>query len=295
MERTRQIKNPDLIITSDWHLREDIPTCFTGDFQKEQWDSVNFVKQLQAKYNCPVVHAGDLFHHWKPSPWLLSQTIDLLPKQFYSIYGQHDLPQHNWELRRKSGLYTLSIAGKLTRINDGNYGQEIKDVDGLILSFVKERTIRILVWHHLTYINPPFPDVTGGNAMSILKKYSQFDLIITGDNHQSFFTECKGRLLINPGSLTRQTADQMDFQPHVALWYAKTNIIEWVNIPIQQGVITREHIEKAEQRDGRIDAFISRLNKEYEIGMSFEQNLEVFLSQNQIRESVKNIIYKSIE
>ena len=75
MERKKSIRKPSLpslILTSDWHLREDTPTCFTGDWHQEQWKAVKVIRNLQAMYNCPVIHAGDLFHHWKPSP----RTID---------------------------------------------------------------------------------------------------------------------------------------------------------------------------------------------------------------------------
>jgi predicted phosphodiesterase len=291
MQRERYRKIPSLILCSDFHLREDTPTCFTGDFQKEQWLSISFVSKLQEKYQCPVMHAGDLFHNWKPSPWLLTQTIALLPKQFYTIYGQHDLPQHNWELREKSGIKTLEIAKRVKVLDGVHYGQEPKE--DIHIDFpISGRSI--LVWHHMTYINPPYPGATGGNAISILKKYSQFSLICTGDNHQSFYTEYEGRLLVNPGNLTRQVADQADFQPRVALWYADTNSIEWVNIPIQKDVISREHIEIKEQRDARIDAFISKLDGDWVAGMSFEENLEAFFVKNETRDVVKEIIYKSI-
>jgi len=294
MIRERHRKIPSLILCSDFHLREDTPTCFTGDFQMEQWIAVNFVKDLQKKYSCPIVHAGDLFHHWKPSPWLISQTMLHIPAEFWSIYGQHDLPQHNWELRNKSGLYTLYQSGYVKvplREVGCSYGQEPITGEGTVRMLVDKD---ILIWHHMTYINPPYPGAIGGNAISILKKYPQFSLICTGDNHQSFYTEYEGRLLVNPGNLTRQTADQIDFQPRVALWYADTNTIEWVDIPIQKDVISREHIEIKEQRDARIDAFISKLDGDWVAGMSFEENLEAFFVKNETRDVVKEIIYKSI-
>ena len=192
-ERINTIKRPDLILTSDWHLREDTPACWIGDFQAEQWSSVTFVASLQEKYDCPVIHAGDLFHHWKPSPWLLAQAINLLPKQFYTVYGQHDLPQHNWDLREKSGLYTLQVAKVLNVLDGYHYGQEIStDIENDIFG------VKMMVWHHLTYVNPPFPGATGGNALSVLRKYRKFDLIVTGDNHQSFYVEYEGKLLVIP-------------------------------------------------------------------------------------------------
>lgn len=290
MQRTRQNKKPTAILTSDWHLREDTPACWIGDFQKEQWESVKFISDLQKHYDCDVIHAGDLFDFWKPSPWLLSIAIEFLPKRFYTIYGQHDLPQHNWELRNKSGIHTLERAKAVIVLPGCHYGQI---PEGYLDWFTPSR--KVLVWHHMTYITKPFPGVTGGNAGGILRKYPEYDLIVTGDNHVSFTTEYEGKRLVNPGNLTRQVADQIDFQPRVALWYAEDNTIKWVNIPIEQGVISREHIDRKEQRDERIEAFISRLDGGWEVGLSFEQNLESFFQTNTIQEPVKQIVYNMIE
>jgi len=291
----KEFGQPTAILCSDFHLREDTPTCWTGDFQTEQWTAVNFIASLQRKYDCKVIHAGDLFHHWKPSPLLLSLAIRLLPNKFYTIYGQHDLPQHSWELRNKSGIATLIEADKIKLLLGGigvNYGQEPPKEKDTIRMFSNRD---ILVWHHLTYLSKPFPGAEGGMAEGILRKYPQFDLIVTGDNHQSFTVEYQGRRLVNPGNLTRQVADQADFQPRVALWYAADNSIQWVNLPIQEGVISREHIEVKAERDARIDAFISRLDGDYKAEMSFEENLESFFKINDIRDSVKQIIYKAID
>ena len=35
-------------------------------------------------------------------------------------------------------------------------------------------------------------------------KYADYDLIVTGDNHQSFIYNSPHNLLVNPGSLTRR-------------------------------------------------------------------------------------------
>jgi len=293
MERTRISKKADLILTSDWHLREDTPTCFTGDWYSEQWEAVQFIFDLQAKHQCPVIHAGDLFHHWKPSPWLLSKTMFFLPKEFRTIYGQHDLPQHNWELREKSGLHTLEKAGRLKVMDGYHYGQPI--YTGASAHPIPPLTTKILVWHHLTYTVKPFPDASGGMAEGILRKYPQFDLIVTGDNHQSFTAQYKNRLLVNPGNITRQTADQADFKPRVYLWYADTNTVTPVYLPISEGTISREHIQAKEERDERISAFISQLEGDWDVGLSFEQNLEAFKQKNDISDSVMEIIYKALE
>jgi len=303
MERTKVNKRyPSIIFCSDFHLREDTPVCWIGDFQEEQWTGVDFISRLQREYNCIVIHAGDLFNHWKPSPWLLRMTIKHLPDQFYTVYGQHDLPQHNLELTDKCGIDVLKAAGKLKVLNGCHYGQEPKgDLFDSVwwetsdTFFPMNYKRKILVWHHLTYVIPPFPGAKDGQAKGILRKYPQYDLIVTGDNHQSFYDTYEGRLLVNPGSLTRQKADQINYRPRVFLWYEETNSVKAVYIPIKEGVISREHLDREVQRDKRIEAFISRLDKDWDAGVSFEQNLEEFKRTNDVRESIMNIIYKSIE
>ena len=296
MERTKhsEKKIPRFILTSDWHLREDTPTCFTGDWNHEQWKAVEVIRSLQAEYHCPILHAGDLFHHWKASPSLLTSAILYLPEGFHTVYGQHDLPQHNWDLRHKTGLRTLEAADRLTVLKECHYGQEPKK--GSLFLPGSGRTV--LVWHHMTYINIPFPGATVGQAQGLLMKYPQFDLILTGDNHQTFTTSFEGRVLVNPGPITRQKADQINYKPRVALYYEEEGsegYIEWYYLPILDGVISRDHIEVSEQRDNRISAFISKLDDEWETELSFEDNLERFKSKNKINDKIMELVYKAIE
>jgi len=291
MERTKNIKTPSLILCSDMHLREDTPSCFIGDFQKEQWDSLDFISVLQQKYNIPVIHAGDFTHHWKSSPWLLSKIIEHLPKKFFSCIGQHDIPQHSLELIDKSGIYTLHKADILTITNGCHWGQNPNDIEYCIPDSDFDK---VLVWHHTTYLQKPFPGATGGMAEGILRKYPQFDLIVTGDIHQSFTIEYQGRRLVNPGNLTRQSADQIDFKPCVWLWFSEDNSVQQVFLPIQANAITREHIDIKEQRNERIDAFVEELQSDWESNMSFEDNLKRFQETNDIEPDVMYLIFNAI-
>ena len=290
MIRTKGNKRPDAVLCSDFHIREDQPTCRTDDFESAQWKKMDVVKDLQQLHGCPVLHAGDLFDHWKPSPYLLSKTIEHLPKDFRTVYGQHDLPQHNLSLAYKCGINTLAKASILQILEECHWNQYPKQ------SLVVFQQRAILVWHKMTYIgNKPYPNCTDPVAVALLRKYPQFDLILTGDNHIPFSIEHEGRLLVNPGSLTRQTAAQADHRPRVYLWYANTNTVEPYYLPIEPDVVSREHIERKEQRDARIDAFVSRLDGQWDIGLSFEENLQRFIKVNQIKSSVVEIINKAIE
>jgi DNA repair exonuclease SbcCD nuclease subunit len=281
---------PNAIFTSDWHLREDIPTCRDDEFWNDQWKKVEFIFNLQQEYDCPVIHAGDLFHHWKPSPYLISKAIINLPYEFHTIYGQHDLPQHSLELRHKSGVHALECANALRILPHAHFGEEPKE------SSIKIQGRSILVWHQLVWKGKrPWPNCTDPSGEDVLNKYPQFDVILTGDNHKTFFIERENQLLVNPGSLMRQSADQIEHRPCVFLWYARPNVVNPVYLPIRKDAVSRSHIEAIKDRDERIAAFISKLSGEWDVTTSFEENLEHFTKENNIRRSVKNIIRKALE
>ena len=294
MQRTKQIPTTfDAILTGDWHLREDTPVCRTDDFQAAQWKKVQLISELQKTYNCPVIHSGDLFHHWKPSPWLLSKTIDALPQQFKTIYGNHDLPQHNIELEDKTGIYALWRANRL-EILSGTHWLDNPELADFPSIEIKGRPV--LVYHVMTYQGKkPWPGCTDPMGVALLRKYPEYDLILTGHNHIPFVETHKNRLLVNPGSIMRQFADQIDHRPRVYLYNASENTATPYYLPIEEGVVTREHLQTEEERNNRMEAFITRLNSDWETSLSYEANLESFFAANQIRQSVKDIIYKSME
>jgi len=289
------MKKAALILTSDWHARDTFPICRTDNFEETLWKKMDFVKALQEKHNCDIIHGGDLFHHWKPSPYLISKMIEHLPKRFFSIYGQHDLPQHNFEARDKSGIHVLEKAGALTVLPGVHWNGIPTDSDYIKIKG-DEITRKILVWHKMVWKGKrPWPGCTDPSAVAMLRKYKQVDIILTGDNHQAFIEEYEGRIHVNPGSLTRQSAGQIDFEPRVYLYFAESNTVEAVFLPIEREAVSRSHIEKDEKRTERIGAFIEKIDGNWEASMSFENNLTEFFKINQTLSSVKDIIYKAIE
>jgi DNA repair exonuclease SbcCD nuclease subunit len=303
--KNKLYKKVDAILCSDFHLRETVPVCRKDDFWSEQWRKVDFISDLQKQYNCPVLHGGDLYDHWKPSPNLLRETMIHLPKQFHTCYGQHDLPQHNIELADKCGINALEQAKSIgvpemlleldfSRIIEFCNWNETPQINKKYNGDLQ--MIYCLVWHKMNYKGKePWPGCTDPTALNLLKKYPEYSLILTGDNHKSFVQEYEGRLLVNPGSLMRMDADQVEHKPRVYLWYAETNTVEVVYIPIKNNVISREHLNIVELRNKRIDAYVSRLNNKWEVTMSYEKNLEVFEKENNVDKSTMDIIYRSLE
>jgi len=303
MERTKKPKKlsiepgnhlgkPSAIFTGDWHLRETCPISREEvEFEAAQWTKVAFVASLQDDYDIPVIHSGDLFDYWKPSPALLSKCLKRLPNKFHTIYGNHDLPQHNLDLADKSGVYTLAMAGAIKILDGCHWGNTPNKNDGF---WIEDK--ELLIWHTMTYQGKePWPGCPDKPARSLLRKYDQFDVILTGHNHKAFLAMDGDRLLVNPGSLMRQNSDQIDFRPRVYLYYAESNTVEPILIPIESGVVSEEHIKNKKDRDNRIEAFVSRLDMEWKMGLDFEGNLEKFFSKNETRKSVINIVNKAID
>lgn len=288
MKRTKQPTKATAILTADWHLREDTPLCRADNYWEAQWKKVQFVSELQEKHDCPVLHAGDLFNHWKPSPYLLSKTIRNIPNDFWTVYGNHDLPQNSLDMKERSGVDTL-LTSKVIRLLDGvHWGQE-----EILLS---DSILNILVWHTMTYQGKePWPGCPDPNSRQLLRKYKEPVLILTGHNHVPFVEEYQGRILVNPGALMRMSADQGDFKPRVYLWYQATNTAQPVYLPIEENVISRQHIEQVKQKDERITAFVEKLNTDWTTEVSFRKNLENFLSSNSISANVESIIWQSLE
>jgi len=201
------------------------------------------------------------------------------------------------DLAYKSGVYTLATANKL-KVLKGTHWGEISKVWSIPVYLLDASTSykEILIWHIMTYQGKkPWPGCVDPMAAKLLRKYPQYNLIVTGHNHQSFTETHEDRLLVNPGSLTRHKADQIEHRPCVYLWYAKINTVEPVYLPIEQGVISRDHIERTKERNDRIDAFISKLDDDWEAAVSFEENLKRFEDANNVRKSVMEIVYKAIE
>ena len=155
---------------------------------------------------------------------------------------------------------------------------------------------QIALIHHFVYKGrKPFPGATGG-VNTVMKKLKGFGLIVSGDNHTPFtYRNKEGQLLVNPGSLMRQTAAQIDHKPRIYVWYAEDNTVEPFYIPIEENVVSREHIEKENERNDRIGAYVERLSQDVDLGLNFHDNLEEYIKQNSISKAVQTKIYEAVD
>lgn len=306
MEKTAMSK-PILIMTSDWHLREDTPVARTDDYAEAQWHALKRINQLSYQYDIPVLHAGDLVHKWRPIkpslyPGFFGRVNQMLPKQFFVVPGQHDLPEHRLELLNESALQLLmpyrgSIlwqAGVWTEIVKGvrvrayPYGTTPEPADRT--DGFKICAAHFLTWHK----DKPFPGCKDDNAMTVLKRLKGYDLILVGDNHQTFQVEYRARTLLSPGSLMRMTAKQMEHKPAVFLLY-RNGTIKRMPLPVRKNALTREHLEEKEVRQKRFGAYVDRVGKGMAHELDYCERLRQWMKGNMTRQEVRKALNTAME
>ena len=314
--KRRMINNPSAILTADWHIRPDTPVCRTDDFLTAQETKLKFIVDLAKKYNCPILIAGDIGNRHQWPNWLLEWFVRMVTDvNIIAIPGQHDLPGHRIDELRKSAQGVLSVTDTIdlrTKIHINLIH------DFVLISFPYSRPIKhlkqikikkedlalyksllrpkVAITHQMVIEDKPlWPGQEAPRGHQLLKKYPEYDLILSGDNHNPFVSEYKGRILVNPGSITRTTAAQINHKPRVYLWFDKTNKVEPVYLQISKGVVSREHIEEEGKRDERLCSYVKHMKTDYEIGFSFEGNLERHIETNKVNEEVKDKTWKMVE
>ena len=288
------------ILTADNHFQYNQPVCRTDDFISAQIDKLKFLKTLQNRHNAIILNAGDITHKARAEKQELFSLLLANMPEMYGVAGNHDLMYHNLSYLYNSAIGVLIHAGKYKFIEQNkpikfeddivygySYGQHIEKPQ----ETAKNKTIAI--WHQMIYSpNCDLKFGEGYNSTDIIKNYPEYDYILTGDNHQTFKVTYQNRTLINPGSLTRDDAAQIDHRPCVYLLDSTENTLKKIYVPIKQNVISTEHLDVKKERDERLEAFIEVVNSDYEIGFVFEENLKEYLTTNPVSSEIKKIIYE---
>lgn len=298
-------KKADAILTADRHLTLRQPICRTDDFVGAMIRKLEFIWRLQQQHDdCPILDAGDFFDHWyldRGEQLLLTMIMPHIHNTF-CVPGQHDLPQHNIDLYIKSNLAVLEEAGCIKILNSPSPDTSIPLITCYGFPWNKEPESvkenegirKIALIHRMTYSSkPPYPGAEndGGTAKSLIRKMRGFDLIVSGDNHETFTCQQEGLLLVNPGSMMRMTAKQEDHEPCVFLWYADDNSVERIVLPHEKGVISREHIDQKQERDDRIAAWVERIGQgDIELELGFKENVERHIKKHRIPDAITTII-----
>lgn len=221
----------------DCHFRADRPRCRKEpDWYAVMKDHLDQLRAILLKHKAPpLFYAGDIFHKWNAPPELINFLLSEMPSG-YAVPGNHDLPYHNYEDRKKSAYWTLVKARKLTDLQPG----QTVSRDGLsVTAFPFGSTptfepspgpVRIALVHAYCWrdghTHPGAPeDQHADSWMSALAGYTG---LVFGDNHQAFNVLEVEKLpwVRNGGCFIRQTTSEMDVQPTVGLVWSDGSLTE---------------------------------------------------------------------
>ena len=291
---------PDFILCADLHIRETTPACRQSSFLEEMIQKLKWMKELSDNHlKIPVLCAGDVFDTWKCKDWwLFNLAHKYLPEKFICIAGQHDLPRHSLELPERSPLSILHEMGRieflgpydsyfdpqsLTWIEGRSYGARRPSVH------TGTSSRKLLLTHEMVWLEKPYPEAPKeGRAPQIFKRYPNFDIIVSGDNHIPFTVKKGKQLLINCGSMLRTSIIQAKHKPCIWLYYVKSNEVKPLYFPTQDTFHEYEIVE--DNRDERIAAVVKRLSEGMTMDISFEENIKRYITKDKPPRRVREIL-----
>lgn len=296
-----------LILTSDWHITDLAPNRRVDDYVKTQQRKIEFIIELANSKDASILHAGDVFHSKKICCETLQKYIRLFKTtNILGVFGQHDMRYHSEEQLRNTPLSVLESAEVFHTdttedlsadctigIYHCNFGQVIPVVPE---AEKKYRRFNILIYHGLLCMYDEIPGTK--DAVEFLKENSDFDLIVTGDSHTTFTATVGNRLIVNPGSLMRMTAAQIQHKPCVFIFDTVTKTLEQIFIPIKsyKEVFDLNDIDREEKENEKLDAFVAGLQEDTVLqSLNFHNNLDDFMKDNVVEEKVSKIVYEILD
>ena len=313
-------KSIKIASASDIHIREKKPRNRIDNFLRTQYRKYGQMFKIANKENVSFFgFAGDVFDTPHISYEFVAKYIENTKLNkgedcvVGSVFGQHDLRYHTLSQLSNTPLNVLlkGIDGVLLD-KDGYFIDDFICVKGVswgeTIPKPNANYLNILFMHAMV-INDKllFDKQTDFIDSKKLIRNMGYDLIITGDNHEQFYIEDKGKLLINNGSMMRQNINQINHIPRISIIELnKKGIVnfEWKDLTIKpyEMVFKQEVLE--EKQNGKqeeesvvdvsvLDDFFEKLNNEDVKKENFIDKL--FLTMDVAPEGVKKWIKKVLD
>lgn len=290
-----------IVLMGDLHGEERAPENRIDDYAKTFFSKLEFILDTANKNDACILQPGDFFNQPNPSYDFFSKIVDMIKRypdtDIFSIYGQHDLRYRNKENTAMKALSRACdnffivenhmVYRKKYHLYGASYGEEIPKVnydDNNILLIHKMIIKDEKIWAGQTdYVK----------SSELLKK-NGFRFIISGDNHKFFIDSVRKQHLFNCGSVMRSNVTQVYHRPTIFL--IEGNDYQEIQIPIKPAkeVFRLEEIEKVTYRNEELNSFVEGLSLQKEMGLNFEDNLELYCKENKINDEIKNIIKENM-
>ena len=290
-----------ILLVGDLHARADKPEKRTDDnFMETVLNKLGQILDIATKHDCiNILQAGDWHNSYSPDKLLIAKELDLL-HDFYGnitiIHGQHDLRYHNQSSANNSALRILETTGNFQAIEGKRclgdciniyatpYGKKP-------MTEPEEGKFNILMSHVMVQDKPLYINQDFISPAEYMSEYPGFDLYFVGDIHTPFVSKRKGSLMINAGSVLRQSIDQKDYKPKVVLFDTDTREYEDIYLDVKPDVFDLSQISV--KKENKFTGMIDKLKETGQISVDFKSNLDLHCKRNKISKKVVSIIEES--
>jgi DNA repair exonuclease SbcCD nuclease subunit len=295
------------LVTGDWHIRASKPRYrMDKSYVDTEGRKLEWLFATAEKYNCSaILQPGDMFDSYDIPNYM---KINLVNKfraglPVYSIYGQHDLKYRN----HKDTVMSLFDTIGVVKVFDQPHPVEIDDCniygsgwDEPVPNIVNSNKVNILLTHEMIVGDGAlwYGQEDYIEAKDALKKWDGFDLIVSGDNHQSFHYMNKKRMLLNCGSLMRTSISQVDHKPVVWIYDSVTKTAECLEIPIDpiEEIMDLDLADTIKLNNKKLDEYNEYLSSDYSVELDFEKTVFNSVKINKVKgrtQAVVKGIFKS--
>lgn len=284
----------NLLVTADWHLRGDRPRCRTEDDWIEiQRCALREIVEIVSAKKIPLLVIGDIFNRSNPSAEIITMMIEILnpiKEYIYFIPGNHDLPYHQWKNENKSAYGILKrIFNEITDLEEigaAPFGEPLNNPDA-----------EIICVHELIFPDDKSRPIKGigKTAEELAKEYPKAKWILTGDYHHHFLYYSNNQHVINPGCIIRQAADLKDYKPSIYEINTNTDDITPISLIDSKYLLNDNYLQEEENRNERIDSFVSTIEKNGKVSLNFIENLEQKMNAPSVDSETKKILTEIIE
>ncbi len=302
---------PVAVLSSDWHLSDKPPLIRSAE---ENWFAamarpLSQVRELCHKYDVPLLHAGDLFDRWNPSPALISFAMRELPEKVYIVPGQHDLRHHNLDSIWESALGVLVEAGRVFPLPKGGWRIYSPDLTlhgfpwGVEIIPCPERheldnTLHVAVVHKYVWWKEHYyqgADKADRVDRGLLKQARRYDVIIVGDNHRPFDYFKEGfPKVFNCGPILVRKADEMDLKPSVGMLWSDGRVDRVFLDCSQDRFIEDVSLEGNHLRGEELERLIEDLKGASDDPLDFKDALRRALKKLDCSQEVRELVLKSV-
>lgn len=303
-------ENMEFIVTADWHLRASRPRCrIDEDWYKTQKKAVNQIKKIACEKNCNVAIVGDIFNSNTDTSFQTIQIIQDFAKELaennlscYILAGNHDLLYHSSENIEKSAVGILFNSENIYPIKDyfenpGSLGYAKVSYSASNFDEEDNKDAEIVFKHVLCFPDAKSlpPNVDALTAKDLLSEFPNAKYIFTGDYHKNFHYEKNGRHVVNPGCLLRQASDFKDYQCGCYFVNTDKSLVEFIPIIDKEQFVDDSYILEQDEREQRIEKFVSKLKDTKNISLDFIDNVRNAIISNNLNENIKNTIEELME